>query len=117
NTVRKYLEVAEPRRVESKPRARPVLDRVMARLDELLSTWRSTPKQRVTGSRLHQQLVEEGHQVGVTTVRLYVREWRRRREEVYVPLVHRPGESAQVDFFEVTVIVAGLVQKAWKLLV
>jgi transposase len=48
-------------------------------------------------------------------VRLYVRECRRRREEVYVPLVHRPGESAQVDFFEVTVIAAGLVQKAWKL--
>lgn len=117
NTVRKYLEVAEPRRVESRPRARPVLEGVSARLEALLATWRTTPKQRVTGARLHQQLVEEGHGVGVTTVRAWLREWRRRREEVYVPLVHRAGEAAQVDFFEVTVVIVGEVQKAWKFLV
>ena len=117
NTVRKYLTVAEPRRVEEKPRARPVFEQVARRLEELLSTWRTTAKQRATGTRLHQQLVEEGYRVGVTTVRQYVREWRRRREEVYVPLVHRPGESAQVDFFEVTVILGGLMQKVWKFLV
>jgi transposase len=116
NTVAKYLEQAEPRRVESQPRARPVLERVSARLTELLTSWRTTRKQRLTGARLHQQLVEEGYEVGVTTVRRYVREWRRQREEVYVPLVHRPGECGQVDFFEVTVVVAGLVQKVWKFL-
>ena len=69
NTVRKYLTVAEPRRVEEKPRARPVFEQVARRLEELLSTWRTTAKQRVTGTRLHQQLVEEGYRVGVTTVR------------------------------------------------
>ena len=40
----------------------------------------------------------------------------RRRAEVYVPLVHRPGDEAQVDFFEVTVEVAGERRKAWKFL-
>jgi transposase len=116
NTVAKYLEQSAPRRVESRPRSRPVLERVAARLEALLATWPTRGKQRVTGSRLHQQLVEEGYEVGITTVRQYVREWRLGREEVYVPLVHRPGESGQVDFFEVTVVVAGAVQKAWKFL-
>ena len=42
-----------------------------------------------------------------------LREWRRERAEVYVPLVHRPGESAQVDFFEVTAEISGERCKAW----
>lgn len=116
NTVSKYLEEAVPRRVEQGPRLKPVLERVKARLEELLLSWRTTRKQRVTGSRLHRQLVEEGHAVGVTTVRNHLREWWRQREEVYVPLVHRPGEEGQVDFFEVTVVVVGVAQKVWKFL-
>jgi transposase len=117
NTVRKYLLVSAPVRVERQPRARPVLERVRARLEALLEQWssRTTAKQRVTGSRLHRQLVEEGFQVGVTTVRAHLRELRRRAAEVFVPLVHRPGE-AQVDFFEVTVDVGGERRKAWKFL-
>ena len=62
NTVRKYLLVSEPRRVELEPRARPVLEQVAPRLDALMEEWssRTTRKQRVTGSRLHRQLCEEG---------------------------------------------------------
>ena len=62
NTVRKYLEVSAPVRRESRARARPVLEAVTARMEALLEQWslRSTAKQRVTGSRLHQELVEEG---------------------------------------------------------
>ncbi len=118
NTVRRYLTLAEPVRVERSPRRRPVLERVQPRLDELLEEWsgRTTPKQRLTATRLHRQLREEGYAVGVTLVRDYLREWRRRRAEVYVPLVHRPGDEAQVDFFEVTVEVGGERRKAWKFL-
>ncbi|HEV7944210.1 MAG TPA: IS21 family transposase [Solirubrobacteraceae bacterium] len=115
NTVRKYLLVPAPVRVEGRPRARPVLERVRSRIEALLEQWRprTTAKQRVTGTRLHRQLVEEGFQVGVTTVRAYLHELRRRAAEVFVPLVHRPGEG-QVDFFEVTVDVGGERRKAWK---
>ena len=118
NTVRKYLRVSEPRRVEPEPRARPVLEEVAPRLEELMQLWslRTTRKQRITGSRLHRQLLEDGLQVGVTTVRGWLREWRRQRAEVYIPLVHRPGEEAQVDFFEVTVDEGGYRRKAWKFL-
>lgn len=118
NTVRKYLTETEPRRKES-PRAKPVLDSVAPRIDSLLVEWslRTTQKQRITGSRVHQQLVEEGFKVGISTVRAYLREKRRQAAEVYVPLEHRLGDSAQVDFFEVTVDEAGQRRKAWKLLV
>jgi transposase len=118
NTVRRYLEVAEPRRVERKARARPVLEKVQERLDELLAEWRerTTAKQRLTGTRLHRELVTEGHSVGVTVIRDYVREQRRQAAEVYIPLVHRAGDEVQVDFFEVVVEVEGERRKAWKFL-
>jgi transposase len=38
------------------------------------------------------------------------------RAEVYVSLIHRAGDEAQVDFFEVTVEIAGAWVKAWKFL-
>ena len=118
NTVRRYLRLPEPVRVEREPRRKPVLERVQPRLDALLEEWsgRTTAKQRLTATRLHRQLREEGYEVGETLVRDYLREWRRRRAEVYVPLVHRPGDEAQVDFFEVTVEVGGERRKAWKFL-
>lgn len=118
NTVRKYLEQAEPERREG-ARARPVFEAVKGRIDELLEQWspRTTAKQRITGSRVHQQLIEEGYEVGVTTVRQYLRELRRQAQEVFIPLVYTPGECAQVDFFEVTVDVDGVRRKAWKFVV
>ena len=117
NTVRKYLRLSVPKRVEVKARSRPVLERVRERMEALLEQWslRTTAKQRVTGTRLHRQLVEEGFAVGVTTVRSFLRERRRQAAEVFVPLVARPGE-AQVDFFEVTVDVGDERRKAWKFL-
>jgi transposase len=60
------------------------------------------------------QLREEGYEVGVTLVRDHMRERHRRQGEVYVPLVRRPGDEAQVDFFEVTLEVGGEHRKAWK---
>ena len=116
NTVRKYLDGdGEPQRQEAGKRPQPVLDAVRERIDELVREWgwRTTPKQRVTGTLVHQRLRAEGYQVGSTTVRAYLAEQRRVRQEVYVPLPWRPGEAAQVDFFEVTVEVAGQRRPAW----
>ncbi|MCY4557678.1 MAG: hypothetical protein OXF79_15095 [Chloroflexi bacterium] len=93
------MDQSGPRRVESKPRRRWVTERVAPRLEGLLVTWsrRTTARQRVTANRLHRQLLEEGYEVGITTVRSYVREWKRRRRETFIPLVHRAGECGQVD--------------------
>jgi transposase len=70
-------------------------------------------KQRLTATRLHELLVAEGHRVGVTLVKEAVAEWQRQRREVFVPLTYRPGDLAEVDFFEVLVDVDGTRRKAW----
>jgi transposase len=116
NTVSKYLTVPEPKRAVRRKRPSPVAEEVSPRIEEILSEWspRTTPKQRITGTRVHRQLVEEGYEVGITTVRDYLREKRRRSAEVFIPLVHRPGEEAQVDFFEATVEEDGEQRKVWK---
>ncbi len=116
NTVKKYLENSEPIRVEKNSRPKPVLEKVAPRIEELLEEWKTktTPKQRVTGAKVHQVLREEGYDVGLTTVRAYLAEKKRAAAEVFIPLVHRPGDEAQVDFFEVTVEVNGACKKVWK---
>lgn len=114
-TVRKYLGQAAPARHEAQPRARPVSEAVGSRIAALLEAapqW-TTPKQRLTATRLHQLLRAEGHTVGVTLVKAAVAEWKRQRREPLIPLTYRPGELAEVDFFEVHVDVAGRRQKAW----
>ncbi len=114
NTVRKYLRESEPVRKCLVLRGKPVMETVESRIEELLSEWatRTTPKQRVTGTRLHRQLVEEGFEVGQTTVRAVLRKRRLHKAETFVPLVHYPGDEAQVDFFEVVVDINGERRKA-----
>lgn len=117
-TVRKYLDQAAPVRVEQKPRARPVWAKVHERLETLLDTspdW-TDKKQQLTATRLHDLLIGEGQKVGVTLVKATVAEWKRQRREVYVPLVYRAGELAEVDFFEVVIEEAGVRHKAWMFL-
>src|SRR2546426_9179386 len=109
NTVRRYVEGAEPGGRKPTARRRPTLEVVGPRIEALLAEsprW-TGGKQRLTASRLHQMLLAEGRRVGITTVRETVAEWKRRRREVFVPLVYHPGDLAEVDFFEVLVDVAG----------
>lgn len=119
NTVRKYLKQSEPVRREDGPRARPVLDAVAPVIEEILDEWkhRTTAKQRITGSRVHEELIARGHEVGISTVRVYLAERRRAASEVFIPLEYAAGDCAQVDFFEVTVDIGGERRKAWKLLI
>ncbi len=115
NTIARYRLVTEPARRANAPRACPARERVRRRVAELLGEWanRTTRKQRVTGTLLHRWLVEEGYAVGQTTVYECLRERRRQTAEVFIPLVHRAGDEAQVDFFEVTVEVAQERRVVW----
>ena len=119
NTVRRYLRQSEPRRAEGEPRARPAYDRVKARMAAILEEWahRTTAKQRITGTRLWEQLRTEGYRVGITLVRQHLWERRRATAEVFIPLVYHPGDVAQVDFFEVTVDIGSVRQTAWMLVI
>ena len=116
DTVRKYLDQASSERTaEAGPRPRPVWDAVALRVQALLAEsvrW-TGGKQRLTATRLHELVVAEGHHVGVTVIKDAVAEWKRQRREVFVPLTYRPGDLAEVDFFEVLVDLDGTRRKAW----
>jgi transposase len=81
DTVRKYLREAKPHRKETQPRARPVWEAVRARVEGLLTESRqwTAGKQQLTATRLHELLIHEGQQVGVTLVKEAVAEWKRQR--------------------------------------
>lgn len=115
-TVGKYVGPTVPGRpAAAGPRRRPVWEKVAARVEALLtaSTQWTGGKQRLTATRLHELLVAEGHVVGVTVVKAAVAEWKRQRREVFVPLTYRPGDLAEVDFFEVLIDLDGTRRKAW----
>ena len=115
NTVRRYVQGAQPGVRAPTERGSPVKGAVQERALALLEDsprW-TGGKQRLTAARLHQMLLAEGFVVGETVVKEVVREWKRQRQEVFVPLVYGPGDLAQVDFFEVLVDVAGERRKAW----
>src|SRR3954454_13724522 len=114
-TVRKYVEGAAPVRREPEPRARPVWKKVGPRIEALLAASKDWTggKQQLTATRLHELLIGEGHQVGASLVKAAVAEWKRQRREVFVPLTYRPGDLAEVDFFEVLVDLEGTRRKAW----
>lgn len=114
NTVKRYLRGAEP---VGKPRGiagSPVHDAVAPRAAEILADSRrwTSGKQRLTARRLHRMLREEGHDVGYTVVKEIMHEWKRQAKEVFVPLVYKPGDLAEVDFFEVVVDAGGERRKA-----
>ena len=115
-TVRKYLDQPVPlRKLAAAPRPRPIWDAVADRVQGLLAEsvrW-TGGKQRLTATRLHELLLTEGHRVGLTVIKDAVAEWKRQRREVFVPLTYRPGDLAEVDFFEVLVDVDGTRRKAW----
>ena len=118
NTVRRYVEGAEPGGRKPAARRRPTFEAVRPRLEVLLAEsprW-TGGKQRLTATQLHRLLVAEGRHVGATLVKEFVAEWKRQRQEVFVPLVYRPGDLAEADFFEVLVDVGGTRRKAWMFL-
>jgi transposase len=113
-TVRQALESPlPPERQRPVGRPAPALGPYREWIDEILIADRSAPrKQRHTAKRIHQRLVEErGAVVAETTVRDHVR--KRRRElglaaEAFCPQVHDPGVTAEVDWGEATVMIAGV---------
>ena len=77
-------------------------------LDRWLAADREAPlKQRHTGTRVYQRLVQEHQYTGAAvTVRLYVSQQRRRLglpAEAFVPQSYGPGQEAQVDWDEAAV--------------
>ena len=111
-TLEKILAHSEPpgyRR--QKPVHKPKLGPYEDRIRQFLLEDRGVPrKQRHTAKRVFERLQEEGYQGGYTQVKEAVREIRQRSQEVFVPLIHQPGE-AQVDFGYALIREAGQLRK------
>jgi len=92
---------------------RPKLDGFTDIIDQWLqSDIGQHRKQRHTARRVFERLRDEhGFAGGYTIVKDYVREHRRRRREMFVPLHHPPGH-AQADFGEARVVIGGIERKA-----
>ena len=114
DTVRKMLAYSAPPgyRRQTPPR-RPKLEPFTGVIDQILvDDLRRPRKQRHTAQRIFQRLRDEHGFAGqYTMVKDYVREHRRRSQEMFVPLSHQPGH-AQCDFGEALVIIGGVEQKA-----
>jgi transposase len=79
-------------------RDQPKIGAYRERIAAILEADKTAPrKQRHTAKRIFERIRDEGYAGGYTQVKEAVRRLRRVRREVFVPLIHRPGE-AQVDF-------------------
>jgi transposase len=114
NTVRKYLRDRQstptyPRRVAAKTK--------LAGFEERLRQWLSEDaklprKQRRSGKRLYQGLVELGYPGSYARVAAFVRRHKREGGQpssaVFIPLLFGPGEAFQFDFSTETVELGGV---------
>ena len=111
-TLEKILQHSEPpgyrlSKARPKPRIGPFLDRIAGILE---SDKQIPKKQRHTAKRIYERIREEGYQGKYTQVKEAVSRIRRHTREVFMPLIHRPGE-AQVDFGEALAKVNGVLRK------
>jgi DNA replication protein DnaC len=95
------------------PVRRPKLGPWQGVIDAILEADKSAPrKQRHTAKRIFERLrAEHGFSGGYTIVKDYVRQSKLAGQEMFVPLVHTPGE-AQADFGEALVVISGDERKA-----
>jgi len=113
-TVQKIVQQPEPPPFRpAAPRAKPVLGPFLAIIHQILDDDRhAPPKQRHTGRRIYERLRDEYDYPGCASiVRQAVAAYQQSQAEVFVPLLHPPGE-AQCDFGRAEVVVAGVRHKA-----
>jgi len=113
-TIKKMLEYPEPPGYRFKvPRPKPKLAPFVPVIDQILEDDRKAPrKQRHTAKRIFDRLrAEYGYKGGYTIVKDYVRDKKISLREVYFPLNQQPG-TAQIDFGQFRVIIAGIEQQA-----
>lgn len=114
-TVARYVGGAEVGVREPVARPSPTRDAARKALGELLAELLTmeSRKQRLTAKRAHELLTGRGVEVSYSVVKELMAERRRSAREVFVPLEYPAGDLAEVDFFEVDVIINGEKQVAW----
>src|SRR6516225_4720975 len=108
--VRKIVRHPEPPPFRAPPpRPKPVLGPYLGIVQQILDDDRhAPPKQRHTARRIYERLRDEHSYRGCAST---VRAYRHSQAEVFLPLLHPPGEG-QVDFGRAEVVVADVRHKA-----
>ena len=111
-TLKKILEHPEPPGYRTNiTRAKPKIGPYLEQIEQIIEEDKHSPKkQRHTAKRIYHRIKEMGYQGKYTQVKEAVREIKRVKREVFMPLIHRPGE-AQVDFGYAAVKVSGQLRK------
>lgn len=94
-------------RARPKPKLGPYLDLITQIIKDDKSVHK---KQRHTATRIYHRIKEMGYEGKYTQVKEAVREIKKVSREVFMPLIHRPGE-AQVDFGYALAKVSGELRK------
>ena len=111
-TLEKILDESRPpgyrlKKLREKPKLGPYVNRIR----QILAQDRLAPKkQRHTAKRIFDRLKGEGYTGSYTIVKEAVVDITRTSAEVFMPLVHRPGD-AQVDYFYALANLGGTLQK------
>jgi transposase len=109
-TLKKILAHGNPPGYRQKRGSRPqtIIGPYLGRIEQILKDDKQVhKKQRHTAKRIFERLRDEdGYPGKITQVKLAVQGLKQRSSEVYVPLVHEPGEG-QVDFGHALVKLAG----------
>src|SRR5271157_1806696 len=111
-TLKKILKHPEPPGYRLKePRPKPKIGSYLERIAQIIEEDKALPKkQRHTAKRIYERIREMGYEGKYTQVKEAVRELMRIKQEVFMPLIHRPGE-AQVDFGYALVKVSGVLRR------
>jgi transposase len=111
-TLKKILKYSEPpgyrlKEARPKPKIGPYLERIA----QIIEEDKALPKkQRHTAKRIYERIRMMGYEGKYTQVKEAVREIMRVKQEVFMPLIHRPGEG-QVDFGYALAKVSGVMRK------
>jgi transposase len=111
-TLKKILKYSEPPGYQLKEaRPKPKIGPYLERIAQIIEEDKALPKkQRHTAKRIYERIGEMGYEGKYTQVKEAVREFMRVKQEVFMPLIHRPGE-AQVDFGYALAKVSGVLRK------
>lgn len=111
-------KIVEPPRYDSSNRQkRKYTEEIDRALDEILESEKeksktlTTRKQQLTAVQIHMLLVDQGFDIGITTITNKVREKRNQYKEAYVRQQYEYGERFEYDFGEAEVVIAGVRQK------
>jgi transposase len=110
-TIKKVLENSSPLEFQCPERPKPKIGPFLERIAGILHADKSMHrKQRHTAIKIFEVIQSEGYEGGYTAVKDAVRELKKTSGEVFVPLIHHPGE-AQMDFGQALVKMSGVLRK------